>query len=215
MPRTFRRSISMSRTYAVLCIAAIVLLVACQQTQTVEEENFGMTERYEVHKKTGLKHGKFERFDPEGNLFERANYSQDTLQGERTLFYASGTPEIVEKYDAGILDGSFITYYENGEIELEGQYDSGVMYGVWKRYYESSQLMEEVTFADNMENGPFVEYHENGKLKAEGQYKGGDREQGLLKLYDENGELYKTMECDDGICHTTWSREEEEMQGDE
>ena len=187
-------------------------LISCQRTHVVEEENFGMSERYEVHNKTGLKHGKFERFDPDGNIFERARYVNDTLEGERTLFYTSGSPEIVEQYVSGLLDGPFLTYYENSQTELEGQYVRGVMEGVWKRYYEDGQLMEEVTFADNMENGPFVEYHENGNLKAEGQYKGGDREQGLLKLYDENGELYRKMECDDGICHTIWSRSDEDVQ---
>ena len=168
-----------------------------------------MIERFEVDKKTKLKDGKFERLNADGSKFEVSNYEQDVLQGERTLYFESGTAEIVEQYKDGVLDGPYITNYEEGSVKLEGQYEEGVMTGIWKQYYESGQVMEEVTFRDNMENGPFVEYHPNGNLKAEGQYQDGDKEQGLLKLYDENGELYKRMECDNGICRTVWSREDQ------
>lgn len=60
--------------------------------------------------------------------------------------------------------------------------------------------MEVVSFSDNEENGLFVEYYENGNLKVEGYYRNGDYEYGLLKLYDEIGELIKIMNCENGIC---------------
>ena len=81
------------------------------------------------------------------------------------------------------------------------------MQGIWKKYYESGKLMESVTMRDNEENGPFVEYWENGNLKAEGAYLDGDNEDGELKLYDEHGELEKTMQCERGMCYTTWKKE--------
>ena len=214
MPSSILRSIRMSRIIGIALIGAIALL-ACNDTETVEQESFGMTEKFQVSKKTGLKEGSFEKFNPDGNLFEKANYQEDVLEGERVIYHANGNAEIEETYSAGILDGPYKAWYDDASIELEGQYEEGVMTGVWKRYYRNGQVMEEVTFADNLENGPFIEYHENGNLKAEGQYKGGDREQGLLKLYDENGELYKKMECNDGICHTTWTRPGYEQEGNE
>jgi len=204
----------MLRTIGFVLICTLAL-AACNNTESVEQESFGMTERFEVNKKTGLKDGDFEKFNPEGALFEKANYKDDILQGERVIYHPTGNIEIKETYVDGILDGPFMTYYQDASIELDGQYSGGVMTGKWKRYYKNGELMEEVTFADNLENGPFVEYHENGNLKAEGQYKSGDREQGLLKLYDENGDLYKKMECDDGICQTTWTRPGYESEGNE
>ncbi|MCB9272045.1 MAG: hypothetical protein H6561_21145 [Lewinellaceae bacterium] len=81
------------------------------------------------------------------------------------------------------------------------------MSGVWKRYYQGGQLMEEVAFSGNKENGPFKEYYENGNIKAEGSYLNGPKEDGELKLYDEQGTLVKKMECSDGVCHTTWQAE--------
>jgi antitoxin component YwqK of YwqJK toxin-antitoxin module len=196
----------MIRKFLLSLTGSAILFTSCSRTETVEREAFGMVEKYEVDKKTGVKHGVFEKFELDGTLIEHAVYVNDKLQGERTIFYANGSPEIVEHYNAGVIAESYHVYYANSEKEIEGNYADGVMSGIWKRFYENGQLMEEVTFADNMENGPFVEYHKNGNLKAEGQYLGGNKEQGVLKLYDEKGELYRRMECNDGICHTTWLR---------
>ena len=65
--------------------------------------------------------------------------------------------------------------------------------------------------------GPFKEYHENGNLKTEGSYNGTDPdtdfalEHGELKKYDENGEHYQTMNCDNGRCTTIWKKEGVEL----
>ena len=199
-----------------LSLFAMIILTACSSTETVEQEAFGMIETFEVDKKTGLKDGSFTKSSPDGVLIEQATYRKDNLEGLRTIYYGNGNPEIEEKYESGTLNGRYRTYYEDKTVEIEGNYTSGVMMGTWKRFYENGQVMEEVTFEDNLENGPFIEYHPNGKLKAEGQYYNGDNEHGLLKLYDENGELYRRMECDSGVCKTTWLRpgyEEKEENG--
>ncbi len=190
-------------------------IVGCSNTETVEEDEFGMKVSYRIDSKTGQKQGLYEKFEQDGTLYEQSYFRDDELHGTRTIFYSNGSPEVTEEYEDGVLNGMYSTYYEEGGTDIEGNYEQGVMTGIWKRYYPSGQVMEEVTFANNAENGPFIEYHENGKLKAEGQYQGGNREQGLLKLYDENGELYKKMECDDGICRTTWTRAGYEPDADE
>ena len=61
----------------------------------------------------------------------------------------------------------------------------------------------------NEENGPFKEYHLNGNLKAVGNYLNGPNEDGNLKVYDENGDLEREMECTAGICHSIFSRDSE------
>lgn len=194
----------MYRVFAMLLAATMI--GACSDRNKVEEEAFGMIERYEVDKKTGQKEGEFTKYDKEGTLVERANYRTGNLHGDRFIYYPSGNVEIQETYVDGVLDGTFRSYYDSDILEMEGPYIYGVMTGEWRRYYENGQLMEIVRFEDNEENGPFIEYHENGNLKAEGQYYMGDNEHGLLKLYDENGELARRMECDSGICHTIWLR---------
>lgn len=167
----------------------------------------GNIERYSRRVDDYAKEGQYSLISPEGNLLETAEYHNDTLHGIRVLFFENGDTQVVERYDYGIFAGPFQAYYEGGILELEGNYEANVMEGTWKRYYKSGKLMEEVTFQDNAENGPFTEYYENGKIKAEGYYKDGDNEHGSLKIYNEEGVLVKTMDCQHGVCRTIWEKE--------
>jgi antitoxin component YwqK of YwqJK toxin-antitoxin module len=111
----------------------------------------------------------------------------------------------------GAFQGAWKTFHENGQLKLEGEYIDNKMEGLWKGYYDNGGLKEEVHFKGNEENGAFIEYYKNGKLKAEGAYLGGDNENGLLKLYDETGELIKKMDCKKGVCRTIWTKEDGEV----
>lgn len=168
-----------------------------------------LVEQYET---TGdsIRDGVSEKFDAEGNLASRQEYRNGILHGERLIFDGGGQIQVREQYQNGEFEGPYQYYYPSGQVEMEGTYRSNVMVGDWKRYYENGQLREIVHFEDNQENGPFVEYYENGKMKAEGQYYHGDNEHGLLKLYDESGDLYRKMECDSGKCHTIWKRDDQD-----
>ncbi len=178
------------------------------ELEVVEKTDaYGNTERYTRRLDDYAKEGKYSKMSPEGNLIESAHYHNDTLHGLRVIYYENGDTQIVEQYEHGLFAGPYQAYYEGGDLELEGIYTANSMEGVWKRYYPNGQLMETVSFQDNQENGPFTEYHENGKLKAEGYYKDGDNEHGLLKIYDQEGELVKTMNCQHGVCRTVWEKE--------
>jgi len=170
-------------------------------------DSYDNIERYSRRVDTYAKQGEFMRISPEGNVIEVSQYNNDTLQGPRVMFADNGDTLIIENYQNGLFQGEYRAYYEGNVLELEGNYVANFMEGEWKRYYQNGQLMEVVSFSDNEENGPFVEYHENGKMKAEGYYRNGDHEHGLLKMYDEAGELEKTMNCENGICRTVWSKE--------
>ena len=71
--------------------------------------------------------------------------------------------------------------------------------------------MEQVTFVNNTENGPFQEFYPSGQVKVEGEYLNGDNEHGVLKFYNEDGVLTKTMDCNQGMCKTTWKLEESDI----
>lgn len=178
--------------------------------EVLNEEGL-LQERYQRLKKDGAKTGPYQKFDEDGQLVEEGEYKEGIVHNKRTVYYHPDQVKFVETYKSGVFQGSYNYFYENGQLEVEGRYIDGVMSGNWKRYYTNGQLMEVVKFEENEENGPFVEYHENGKLKAEGKYKNGDNEDGLLKLYNESGELYKKMECDSGICKTIWALESVEV----
>jgi len=185
-----------------------LILGSCSNIEMVEVVDGDTIERYSIDKKSGQKSGEYQRLI-DNKLVESASYQNDTLHGIRTLYTSTGQKEIEEHYEGGLYHGPYHTFYETGSRKIEGQYLNGTMEGEWKKYYESGQLMESVTMHENNENGPFVEYWESGSLKAEGSYLDGDNEDGELKLYDEDGTLMKIMQCERGICRTTWKPEAE------
>lgn len=155
----------------------------------------------------GLREGVFTKTTAKGVKLEDAEYHQGKLNGARVLYYPNGDTLIVETYRDDEFEGPYKSFYPSGKLKLACLYENNQIEGKWLQYYESGQLKEEVLFQANLENGPFKEYHPNGKLSVEGSYKDGDNEQGPLKFYDENGLHYKTMECNMGICRTTWTLE--------
>lgn len=169
----------------------------------------GYLERFSRRKSDYAREGAYYKLNPEGQIIEFAHYENDTLHGERVLFDKTGDTLQIEHYHKGAFEGSYRAFYPGGKLHLEGNYVGNTMDGIWKGYYENGQLKETVTFRENEENGPFVEYHPNGQLKTEGYYKGGDKEHGLLKQYNETGKLIKTMNCNSGICRTVWKDKEE------
>ena len=193
----------------ILFLLSILLsLLACNsniETVKLTEENGDLVE-YSRRKSDFAKEGEYLRKDEKGQFLEKAQYTNDSLHGERILYFPNGQPEIIERYEHGKFVGKYQLFHENGQLKQEGSYIDGKMEGEWKGYYDNGQLKEVVTIEANEENGPFTEYHKNGKLKAEGQYLNGDFEHGLLKLYDEHGELVKKMNCVKGVCRTIWTK---------
>lgn len=198
----------------------LVVLTACgapsgsdaRLEEVVSKDDYGNTETYQRRRDNYAREGWYTLTNPQGVVIERKQYANDTLDGPRIIFYDTGDTNIVEHYRAGLFEGAYRNYYEDGTLMQEGRYTDNAMEGEWKTYYPSGQLMETVTFRDNQENGPFIEYHGNGQLKAEGYYRDGDNEDGSLKLYNENGELIRTMHCEKGVCRTVWAAEGEAEQ---
>jgi antitoxin component YwqK of YwqJK toxin-antitoxin module len=205
-------------------LAFYILLLAfscARKVETIETKNeFGYTIKYSRSKTDFAKQGAYTSFYPTGIKYEEANYINDTLHGERKLYFESGALEVLENYNMGSFISPYKRFFENGKVQQEGSYENNVATGEWKKYYQNGQLEESVTLDNNEENGPFQEFYENGNLKAEGAYKGFDedssrpREHGLLKLYNEEGILIKKMNCNLGICRTIWTLEEGDVKQD-
>ncbi len=198
-----------------ICFLSFILFfIGCKNDfKTVTEKNeFGQNLIYQIHKETGLKEGVYTLRDSAGVLLEEANYQHDTLFGERKLYTEQGVLEAIENYKGGTFEGAYQLFYSNGQVKFVAEYRNGVLAGEAKSYYEDGQLKETVEFKDNVENGPFIEYHPNGNLKAKGSYFSGNHsEHGPLELYDENGDLIKKMNCEKGVCRTSWTRTDGEV----
>jgi len=192
----------------ILFISAIILN-GCS-TSTVEEHDDDGKLLATYQTKEGIKHGTYIGYNADGSIFEESVYVDGLVHGLRSLFYeGSKSIKTLETYEHGVMEGLFEEYHRNGKVAFTGMFVNDAMQGVYKKYNESGQLIEEVTFSDSEENGPFKEYHPNGQLAAEGGYLDGDNEHGILKIYDDQGQRVKEMDCNKGICRTTWSKEQE------
>ncbi len=197
-----------SRCSAFSCLLFFTLFIACTGSalETVEtKDEQGRLERYERRKKDFAKDGLYQKFHPDGKLFQEAHYTNDTLDGECKYFRPNGKLESIERYTHGVLHGKYESYYENGQLQIEQTYVNGALQGLSTAYYPSGSVKEKVMLRDNEENGPFSEYYENGQLKAEGQYTPGEEgplEQGELKEYNEQGVLVRVANCVNGVCLT-------------
>ena len=196
-------------TYPLCLLLSMVLVTNCDNgLETVtEQDEFGNTITIQRRKVDAARQGLSQTANQIGQIIELAHYTADTLNGQRVIFYVTGDTNIVETYQMGLFDGPYRLYAEDGNLKQEGQYQDNELVGTWRSYHENGQLKEVVQFENNEENGPFIEYHANGKLAAEGSYLEGDNEHGELKIYDEQGELLRSMLCDHGRCQTTWSAE--------
>ena len=204
-----------------LFLFLLIGILSCGETdpakdlETVEnkDDDGNVTEKYSRRKDTFAKEGLYQAFFA-GKLSEEANYTNDTLHGERKLYFANGKPEIIENYKNGQFDGTWQEFYESGQLKMVGSYKNNEGSGIWKTYYETGKLKEEVRLEKSEENGPFKEYHQNGNLKTEGTYSDGS-ETGEMKEYDENGEMTAKKHCWKGVCQTVWSPEEGDIEFNE
>lgn len=185
-----------------------ICFIACNQVRKAEIKNADgiLVETFEFIEDS-IRHGLQLKFD-DNKVREEATYEKGKLNGSRKIFFPSGNVEIEEIYENDVIHGPYYVYYENGNKSMDVVYTQGKMQGILKRYYETGELLEEVTMVNNQENGPFKEFYKNGQVQWEGTYKNGDKEFGLLKQFDEKGELIKKMMCNEmAVCQTIWTKE--------
>ena len=191
-----------------------ILFFSCSDIETVEvKEGDVVVESYTRRKSDFAKHGTYTQYSAEGILLEKSEYENNQLHGAQEFYYPNGQIQELVNYKNGIHDGEFKAYFEDGKISQEAIYIAGAWEGELKGYFPNGKLKEVLLFEKGKEIGSFKEYHENGNLKTEGAYNGTDPdtdfalEHGELKKYDENGEHYQTMNCNNGRCTTTWKKE--------
>ena len=196
-------------------LSFIFIFSSCaSDLETIEEkENGVIIESYTQRKSDGEKHGNYTSYYPTGEKNEVSQYENGKINGTQIFYHKNGKIAESASLVNGEYAGGYQKFYESGELEQEGNYVEGAMNGEWKYYYANGKMKEIVPFKNNEEFGPFKEYHDNGMLKTEGTYKGADEvsgaalEDGELKKYDEQGVHYQTMNCDLGLCLTTWKKE--------
>jgi antitoxin component YwqK of YwqJK toxin-antitoxin module len=185
-----------------------VCFVSCQGVKTKVEvdPDTGFKTTFSIDPKDQTYDGPYSKVDSAGVLLEKGNYTKGQLEGIRELYFPDGKVKVRERYSKGQISDLYEYFFPNGKLELQGEYINGAMYGIWRKYNEDGKLLEEVMMVENEEMGPFTEYYPDGTIQTKGTYLHGPNEDGILNLYDESGQLHKTMLCDSGTCVTTWEK---------
>ena len=119
------------------------------------------------------------------------------VQGEQVPFTGGQVQALMEIKD-GLLDGKTVTYFPNGKVQSRENYKGGYEEGVNIIYYDNGQVEYEKYVK---ENGTVVyekHYHPTGKLDFEATYKN-EKLDGIVKKYDENGEVAQQGLFKDGV----------------
>jgi antitoxin component YwqK of YwqJK toxin-antitoxin module len=203
----------------ILVIAVVFCLFSCSKPKLSEvkitDDSGKVLELYSIDLETKMKQGSYTTFYPSGTISSVSNYVNDTLEGKKVWYFENGKTETEENFIRGAYEGAFKAYFEDGSKLQEGQFKNNMPSGLWLTYYANGNLKEQVSLIEGKENGPFEEYTEDGIIKTKGIYKNGPKEDGLLELFDTSGELVKKMLCKNGICQTSWTKQDGEKQIDE
>ena len=98
--------------------------------------------------KDGLLDGEKTIFYDTGSVAEKANYKNGKLQGKRLLYSEKGVVLEQLNYVMGELDGPAKFFNGKGELLSEGSYRNDKHYGIWK-YYENGKIKKEKDFSSN------------------------------------------------------------------
>jgi len=100
------------------------------------------------------------------SVMSTEQYNDDgKLEGEKLVFYPSGTTAEKSNYLNGKLEGSSIWYAKNGTILKDFQYKNDELNGVSKYYNADGNLQAEGTYRNGVKHGVW-NYYKNGKLES-------------------------------------------------
>lgn len=94
----------------------------------------------------GVLDGERQVFYANGQVAEKANYSQGMLDGLSTWYSEHGVLIKELRYVDNQLEGDTKVYNGKGELIIEGQYKKGQKSGIWN-YFEAGNLTEQKNFS--------------------------------------------------------------------
>ena len=119
------------------------------------------------------RHGLYELFHGNGQLWERGYFKDGKLDGLWESFYENGQLWERGYFKDGEYDGLWEYYYENGQLKEKTNYKNGSLDGLWEYYYENGQVNYKVNYKDDERDGLWEHYEENGKMLVSSCYKEG------------------------------------------
>ncbi len=86
----------------------------------------------------GTKHLRWEKYNRNGILTDKAHYDKGFLRDAVITYYNGDKSKIKEviPYAYGEVQGTYYRFYENGQVEWTGQYEKGRKVGTWIKHYD-------------------------------------------------------------------------------
>ncbi|MDC0303558.1 hypothetical protein OAL15_00960 [Flavobacteriales bacterium] len=158
---------------------------------------------------SGLKHGKWEKRYPNGNVRYKGQFKDGEPFGVFQYFYKNGKLKATNNHVGDATVANHV-YHTNGKIKAKGVYremkkDSlwqyfnenellvleetyvlNTLHGVQKTYFENRQLGEETNFIMGIKDGVWNKYFEDGKPWVVANYENGNLH-GKFKMYQDRG----------------------------
>lgn len=101
--------------------------------------------------------------------------SSQSVNGNRTLYYPSGSEQAAGSFLDSKRDGLWIYYYENHSVQSKGCYKAGVPDSAWQWYYPGGSLKQTGFYRNGLENGTWISYYPTGNVMDSGSYDAGKR----------------------------------------
>lgn len=172
-----------------------------------------LVERYQVLRKSNLRHGLYQIYHENGHLALEHEYNNGVLNGIERVFHEDGSLAGELPLKNGDYNGHFVYYFPEGGVKQRGYYKNDMLLGEVCSYYKNGQIERCVSVKDNLEQGPFREYSSEGILTRTGNYitlSGEEKgvEDGLIYEYDaETRRLITKIRCQEGFCCPFWERD--------
>ncbi len=111
-----------------------------------------------------LKEGLWTYYNTEEKKSAEINYTHGVLNGNKTVYYHSGTPSYKATYKNGVKDGVEVRYYDNGEKETEQQIKNGKFEGKIYVYYPSGKFKIMGSYKNNLKDGKWTFFNTSGEV---------------------------------------------------
>ena len=181
----------------------------------------------------GEKNGEAIEYYDSGKKRSEGKYLKDEREGAYKAWFPSGVTDCEGKYVKGVQDGNWRYFHEDGKIKMNVLYSMGKELkrkyenGTFKEYYDSSIPKSEYSYENGLKDGPFTEWYDKGEyaavpgspedreagivyreklintqVKMQGDYVG-DKLEGEVIYYRENGSIDRVEEWSDGVLMKT------------
>lgn len=101
-------------------------------------------------------------YDARGILSSKETFSEDKLNGERTVFYLDGSVYEISNWQDSVMHGAYVSYFENGQESCEGEYVEGCWKGRVTYYHTSGQVELQGYYSSCVPHGYWTQYDERG-----------------------------------------------------